>query len=207
MTGQAWDKIQEAEFFLNKMENTSDRDAYRFYLSAFLSSCWSVFDQLGTEWRSYDEFKDWHDDQYERLKSDRFFWFMIRARNCVIHYGRPETDRNVEVHNPSTTGFSLENQGDQSEFVEVSIGDDDESETWNVGGGSMLTISLLEAKQATPDIEIDAPFYFSGSSVDAPFPDTYAETSVLYMCEEFLEEMRSMVELAEEKFEFIPGQK
>jgi len=202
MTGQAWDKVQEAEFFLDKLEETTDEEAYRFYLSAFLSSCWSIFDHLGTEWREYDAFEEWHDEQEERLRSDSFFQFMIRARNCVIHYGRPDTDRSVEVRNPSTTGLSVANQGDQSEFVEVSI-DDDEAQTWSVSAGATLSISLPEAKRETPDVEIDAPFYFSGSSVDAPFPDNYAGTPVLYMCEEFLEEMRSLVEVAEDRFEFI----
>lgn len=202
MTQLAREKIQEALFFLSKLKENSDDDEFRYHLSAFLSSTWSVFDHLKTEWSHNGEFKEWIDKREDLLRDDPFCYFMIRARNCVIHFGRLEPKPNVEVVGRSTTAFAIENKGEKSEFVEISVNDEDPKPRKVTHG--TLTIRFLTAQPSTPEIAVDAPRYFDGSAVDAPLPDNYKQTPVIHMCEEFLEEMRSTVELAEERFEFIP---
>jgi hypothetical protein len=70
MTELARDKIHEAEFFLDKMQCTTNSSSYRYYLSAFLSACWSVSDQLRAEWGDNNGFKQWHNQEVSSLMSD-----------------------------------------------------------------------------------------------------------------------------------------
>ncbi len=54
------DKLSEAEFFLERMrESQSDRDAFRYNLSAFLGAARSVRDFLHKEYENLPHFKEW----------------------------------------------------------------------------------------------------------------------------------------------------
>jgi hypothetical protein len=122
---------------------------------------------------------------------------MIRARNCVVHFGRPETEQNIEVTNQSSTGFDVIVDGEDVEPWTVRIDEQEFSST------STSSLSLDFAVSDNAEVEVDAPFFFSGAAVDAPLPDSYSDTPVSEMCEEFLEEMKALVEYAEDEFEFI----
>lgn len=205
MTELAKEKIREAEFFLEQMESSTDLDAFRYYLSAVLSATWSVFDLLWKEWGEYEEFAAWHKKREHMIRNDQFYNFMINARNCVTHYGHLEPDTRFEILNKRSNGIDIQNQAERPEFIEFSH-DDGESYTVKLSGGSSASISFPSGPEEASDVEIDAPKYFSGSAVEAPLPDNYSGVSVTYMCEEFLEEMRSLVEVAEAKFDFIPAE-
>lgn len=202
MTELARDKIQEADFFLKEMRGTTDSEEFRFYLSGFLSASWAIFDLLGTEWNSQDNFSEWYSEQKNRFKTDPFLKFMWRARNGVCHYGRPETGLGVEVINSSTTAVSLANRSGENEPVEVHTNYG--SLDCEVPEGKTTVVEFHQAEEMAPEIEIDAPYYFDGSVVDAPLPEEYYHVPVSQMCEEYLEELRSTVRLAERTFEFLP---
>ena len=201
MTELARDKIQEAEFFLEEMKETTDSEDFRFYLSAFLSASWAIFDLLGTEWSSKDEFEEWYSEEKTRFKTNPFLKFMWRARNGVCHYGRPQTWQGVEVFSRSTTAVSIANKSGKEESFSVFYGQ--ESSEMYVDKGKAATIEFYLAEKSVPDIEVDAPSYFEGSVVDAPLPEEYSHVPITEVCEEYLEELRSMVRSAETTFEFI----
>lgn len=203
MTDLARDKIREAEFFLDKLRETTESDAFRFYLSAFLSATWSVFDHLNTEWKGSEGFDDWYLDRKKVLKSDQFYNFMRNARHCVAHYGRPQTKTNIDIQDIRENEIIVVNKGHRSEFVDAYL--DGEEMTWMARRGETVTILLTSSDTfSDKEFEIDSPRYFTGSEVGVPLPEHYSGVTVTEMCEEYLEEMRSIVEVAEEKFDYIP---
>jgi hypothetical protein len=88
----ARDKLQEAEFFLDRLrEHDSGRD-FRYYLSAFLSAARSVTWVLQAELKSKygDEFERWYEPHQRTLAVDRIARIVKEARNILLKRGSRE---------------------------------------------------------------------------------------------------------------------
>ena len=73
-------KLEEAEFFLQKLSDSTDKDELRYYLSGYLSSIYSIDEIL----RKNYEFESWSDNKYER----ELHSYLIDKRHDTIHLGR-----------------------------------------------------------------------------------------------------------------------
>jgi len=87
------DKIEEAEFFLDKLrfEDTNSvqfkfKTAY-FYVSAFLSATRSITFCLQASLNDSSDFQEWHLRQQEKLKRSELAQFFTQARNLSQKVG------------------------------------------------------------------------------------------------------------------------
>jgi len=101
------DKYREAEFFLNRMQDTVDKDSFRYYLSAFVSAARAVTNVFQKEYKGSEHdnaFRDWYGDMsgsddsepledtvQAEMKNDEIFIFMNALRNTVLKEGLPLT--------------------------------------------------------------------------------------------------------------------
>jgi hypothetical protein len=80
-------KIREAKFFLARMEESvDDREAFRYYLSAFLTSARSVIQYAETESEATKAGRDWYKATVDQCKVAEFF---RKKRNVNVHRGKP----------------------------------------------------------------------------------------------------------------------
>ena len=87
-------KIREAKFSLARMEESVDnREAFRYYLSAFLSASRSVL-QYALEESKKKGCQKWYDDAVSRSKVLQFF---IDKRNVNIHEEPVNPSRDVTI--------------------------------------------------------------------------------------------------------------
>src|SRR5215207_3942563 len=120
----AREKLLEAQYFLQRMrENSSDRDAFKYNLSAFLSAARSVRWYLYREHENKPNFKQWWNskEQWAGLKKDQNLSditdpvraanvFFDMTRNLTIHERsvRPRAKVDVEMTAQSTVIPSME---------------------------------------------------------------------------------------------------
>ena len=82
----ARDKLKESAYFLARMHDAvSDRDPFRFNLSAFLAASRSVVYHLRRQYGRQDSFKAWINAQEERLKKEPIAGLMFDKRRLTIH--------------------------------------------------------------------------------------------------------------------------
>ena len=117
------DKLNEAKFFLNYMEETQKRpdvktqatqDAFRYFLNAFLlafrsaTKLPSARNVQSKNYRKYDwvlekeygdaeGFDSWYQEKYEELKNDKVFQFLKVQRDRGIHFSENESVK-LEVY-------------------------------------------------------------------------------------------------------------
>jgi len=106
------DKIEEAEFFLDKLHfknaDFTQGKFYseaHFYLSAFLSAVRSITFCLQASLKDLEGFEDWYQKQQNKLKENDLARFFLEARNLsqkVGYYplggGRMHSDENDVIH-------------------------------------------------------------------------------------------------------------
>lgn len=109
MTELAWDKYEEAEFFLEKVLHASTGDELRYYLSAFLSATRSVPEVLCESYRGNETFDSWWDDKWDSLwNSDPLFRILGEMRNFVVHVEPVTSGTQSRVTDIDDSGASID---------------------------------------------------------------------------------------------------
>jgi hypothetical protein len=96
-------KIQETEFFLHKIEQSTYEVSKLFetmyYLSAFLSASKSVVYAMGESMKGVPDFTEWNKQQFKKLQQNDLIKYFLRVRNFSEHagyypitYGLPHQD-------------------------------------------------------------------------------------------------------------------
>jgi len=86
MTNQTWNKVQEANYFLEKMQQLyEDDNEFDYNLSAFLSAFRSITYYLQKQYSNYNDFKEWYMEQQEKMYADPELHFLNKARVENVH--------------------------------------------------------------------------------------------------------------------------
>ncbi|MDH4222361.1 MAG: hypothetical protein OEV55_02355 [candidate division Zixibacteria bacterium] len=96
------DKLLEAEYFLKCMiENQTERDAFKYNLSAFLSAFRSITLIMQKEFNKHPVFADWYSIQRNKLKTDKKMNSLNTKRVMTIHLQplEPHAQINVNIAN------------------------------------------------------------------------------------------------------------
>ncbi len=82
------DKVAEADYFLDRMKETSaEIEEMRFLFSAFVSAARSVTFSLQAVMSGYPDFDSWYQPRQERLKESRLARFFVDLRNHLQKVG------------------------------------------------------------------------------------------------------------------------
>jgi hypothetical protein len=94
----AREKLLEAQYFLQRMrENSSDRDAFKYNLSAFLSAARSVTFYMQKEFKHTPGFEEWYAAEQEVMRRDPLMTFFVEARNVSLKQQHVPTRAHVGV--------------------------------------------------------------------------------------------------------------
>jgi len=110
IVGDARDKLGEAIYFLSQMENTrSERDAFRFNLSAFLAGARSVTLFMQKEFNKTQGFHEWYKVKQEEMRNDQAMRLLHDKRTMTIHQQsvRPRAEVKVGISEQVTISDSL----------------------------------------------------------------------------------------------------
>ncbi len=79
-------KLLEAKYFLERMiENESDRNVFKYNLSAFLAAFRSVTMIMQKEFKEVPGFTDWYKIQQRKMKTDSKMKLLNTKRTMTIH--------------------------------------------------------------------------------------------------------------------------
>ena len=202
MTELARSKLFESEFFLGKLDEATSEREFQYHLSAFLSSCWSVFDQLRFEWACEPEFKERHNKQKSRLYNDEFFFFMIKARHAVVHVGRPAITDSITAEKIDDSTVVVTNDNDQDVHALIVVDGTPET-VREIKSNSSQRVESLYSEAG--EFEVSVPFYMKDIPRGPSLPESHKGKPVVYLCEEFQEEMESLIKTVEREFKFTPN--
>ena len=94
----AREKLLEAQYFLQLMrENSSDRNAFKYNLSAFLSAARSVTFYMQKELKHTPDFEEWYAAEQEVMRRDPLMPFFLEARNVSLKQQHVPTRAQVDV--------------------------------------------------------------------------------------------------------------
>lgn len=80
------EKLIEAKYFLERMiENQSERNAFKYNLSAFLSAAQSVTYVMQGEFSKVSGFKQWYDEKQTKMQGDSEMKLLHGKRVMTIH--------------------------------------------------------------------------------------------------------------------------
>jgi hypothetical protein len=94
------EKLQESKYFLESMTETqSDRDAFKYNLSAFLAAVRSVTLIMQTEYGGVPGFKKWWAEKQDTMRSDGAMRLLNEKRRMTVHVQpvRPHAKVNVSI--------------------------------------------------------------------------------------------------------------
>lgn len=84
--------MNEAEYFLNQMENNYQDDTlFKYYLSAFLCALRSITDYLKEEYKAKHAFPQWFDDKKKKMENDTELVYIKKVRDDNVHKKVSET--------------------------------------------------------------------------------------------------------------------
>ncbi len=104
------DKLKEAKYFLERMgQCQSDRNAFRYNLSAFLSAARSVTLFMQTEFNHAVGFNDWYSTKQHDMATDKVMKLMNEKRTVTVHQEpvRPHAHVNASFSEPIGIGESV----------------------------------------------------------------------------------------------------
>jgi len=103
-------KLEEAKYFLEQMKGRqSDRDAFKYNLSAFLSAARSVTLIMQKEFGKVSDFKDWYTEKQSMMRSDETMRLLNNKRVMTIHQQpiRPRAHVKVSISEHITISESI----------------------------------------------------------------------------------------------------
>lgn len=104
------EKLLEANYFLERMkEKQSDRDAFKYNLSAFLAAARSVTLIMQREFDEVFGFKEWYAEKQSQMRNDETMGLLNNKRVMTIHQQpvRPRAHVNVSVREHVTVSDSI----------------------------------------------------------------------------------------------------
>ena len=104
------EKLLEARYFLEQMkERQSDRDAFKYNLSAFLAAARSVTLIMQKEFGKAPGFKNWYAEKQSKMQSDKTMRLLNDKRVMTIHQQpvRPRAHVNVRSSEHITISESI----------------------------------------------------------------------------------------------------
>jgi len=177
MISNTRDKLNEAKYFLEHMkENLSDRDAFKYNLSAYLSSARSVTFIMQSEFDKVSGYKEWYSEEQSRMKEDDNMVFFNDKRAMTIHKQpvRPSAHINVGITEQVSIGEN---------FSYVITHDDGTVER----GGSE---SVTPPPPAKTEITSEWLWYF----------DEFPKKDIVTLCEEHIVKLETLVAECEYRF-------
>jgi len=100
MTTATREKLLEATYFLECMKKTqSDRDAFKYNLSAFLSAARSITLIMQKEFDKVSGFKEWYAEKRDQMRKDQIMNLLNDKRTMTIHQQsvRPHAHVNISL--------------------------------------------------------------------------------------------------------------
>lgn len=166
------DKLNEAKFFLEKMNRTlSDPTSFRYLLTAFLATGRSVEQIMKEEFAGKLGFSDWHAQKLIEMKNDPTLKYLFKQRNITQHE-RPVLQYPIDVVNQTSDGSEI------SVFLS--------------GTGTDLSASIHLMDSLSKHITTSAKYYF----IDIPDKGK----DILTLCQEAIDTIESIVKECESKF-------
>lgn len=104
------EKLLEAKYFLERMKKElSDRDAFKYNLSAFLAAARSITLFMQKELNKTPDFKKWYAEKQSKMQNDKTMKFLNDKRRMTIHEQavRPRAHVNAHVSGKLTFSPSL----------------------------------------------------------------------------------------------------
>jgi len=104
------EKLLEAKYFLERMmEKQSDRDAFKYNLSAFLAAARSATLIMQREFDKVSGFKEWYAEKQAKMQSDKAMKLLNDKRVMTIHQQlvRPRAHVNVCISEHVTVSESI----------------------------------------------------------------------------------------------------
>lgn len=167
MTKMALDKWKEAKFFNGKLD-TASGDAFRYYLSAFISAGRSVTFALQKEYRDDEAFEEWYRAKQEKMKTDPLMRVMSEMRNHAI--------KRKTIQPTSGTEFSA---------IELTSDASDEYEVEEV---KQDVFSRHKLGELPDDVEQNVP-----DDIIESFYDEYGDMEIESLCLNFLVKTRNVI--------------
>ena len=91
-------KLQEAEYFLSKMEEAfDDNDVFYYNLSPFLTAAQGIIDYMKNQYEHQDGFNDWFCQKWKEIREDDELIYLKKARNTDVHEEPMQTVATREV--------------------------------------------------------------------------------------------------------------
>lgn len=164
MVQSARQRLDEAEYFYERMKELKGEPEFQYVLNAFLSAGRSVTFLLEKENEDSDEFNEWYPEKREEMRESTLFEAMKEARNFAVHEGHP-----------------------QITVVHIS-GDQTSASIYGFGGSDVLMDDTFEEDLSSEDITIKGI-----SELTAHLGDDYRSESLEEICEEYLNQLDDLL--------------
>ena len=181
------DKLNEAQYFLNRMEETqksinastaNSRNAFRYDLNAFITAARSITYAMQKDFKRVSGFEDWYEVKQDEMRNDEVMSFFHEQRNISIHQGSIEPKGHTMITITENLGIS----------DSVSI-----TET-NADGSEETVVPQPEQTHPTnenlAEVKIEQEWFF----------DKFLPNNVLTVCNVQIAKLRQIVNECESQF-------
>lgn len=106
------EKLLEAKYFLECIkERQSDRDVFKYNLSAFLAAARSVTFIMQTEFDKVTGFREWYNEKQSNMRNDETMRLLNDKRRITIHtqpiQPRAHVNINIPVYGTASSNISM----------------------------------------------------------------------------------------------------
>lgn len=188
---QTRDKLDEARYFLERMEETQGRDysvtqrkrdAFKYDLVAFLSATRSITFLMQKEFKKAIngsiDFETWYSTHQSQMKNDITMRFLLEQRNIAIHQG------SVRLHSSRSVHLFIDTDLVASIFAAT---EEDEEE--------MIT-AFTVPQPPVPDSKL----LIKHSWVFDKLNERGLQSNVIAVCEDHIEKLERLVDECESLF-------
>jgi hypothetical protein len=183
------EKLKEATYFLSRLQDTrSDREVFKFNLSAFLSAARSVTFYAQKEFKRAPGFEEWYATKQDEMGADPAMRFFLDSRNKVLKQKHIPTGAQINVTVTDTLNIAP-----------------------NVSAELIRRDGIKEALDLVDEQEASRPSApkKSGTTVEwvwhfEDLPDGVDKKEVVTLCAEHVAKLRVFVEQCETKFPAAP---
>lgn len=176
-------KYNEAEYFLGLMkENVEDRQKFKYNFSAFVSAARSITFLLQKEVSKNQGFDEWYCKKQMQMEQDELFKFFKKKRNYILKEGliNPRAEISMTIPYSAAGSYSVE------------------AIVRNAGG--IITDYEYSESPAKPK-PVSKPKVVEETAYKWFFADwPEPNEDVITLCEKYLDELKLIVEEAENKF-------
>jgi hypothetical protein len=181
------DKLNEAQYFLNRMEETqksanagtpSARDAFKYDLNAFITAARSVTYVMQKDFKRVPGFEDWYEVKQDEMRNDEVMLFFHKQRNITIHQGSIEPIGHTMITVTENLGIS-----DSVSITETNADGTEEK----VGS---QPDQIQQANENQTEVKLEQEWFF----------DKFLPNNVLTVCNVQITKLRQIVNECESQF-------